>query len=502
MLNVVKAPKGADVSDVYKVFIRQAGEEWQQASVYLALTPITQLTFDKTYFVNFDYSGEVEIRVEYSKPVNSFSLKPLSYNIHFESFGNTLTFILNSDSGYNFITVQPDDDLFGSLHIFANKPSKFNNAYTNVMYFKKGIYNIDNCDYITLDKHGNPIVECIEDNSYIYLEDGAIVHASFIMRGVKNVKIEGHGIISQLELCEDYENGFNSQEKSAKFKENSQPAIHIRSGSSDISINGITIVPQFRDIVVRNSDKIKVEGVKMLSHAQNADGFNAVNASDITVKDCFIHTNDDCVCMYTSYDSIPFLTDEDYEPHAPFSQRYEISGCVLWTVCRPFVFGGHARGVKGLRDIVSDIHVTDIEITDVPYCLHSESSVKYWSGYFRILSQSDALVKNIIFENVNAHLTDGYKNQPIHIEVRNDDDASYSERGGYRIENIAFKNINFYNSTQENTVPCFFKAPNGDSDYAVDGIFLENVTLNGKNLSELNDTWYEEMGNVKRIITA
>lgn len=520
MVKVVSAPSGSDLSDKFKVFVRESAGEWQELSVYLALCPVkgqanmppelfaefNGLTYPRagfakpTCFAGFEYSGAVEIKAVYSRNADNLALKPESYNLDYAVHGNTVVFKINSADNIRFVTIQADDKPEEAVHIFVNDISEFKPAYDNVIHFTKGIYDVDNCEYIHIDEHGNPVIDGIKDNTYVYLDDGAVVRAAFILSGVKNVKIDGRGIISLLHRCYGYDEGFSCEPIFGPFRSYARPIIYIKSGCSDIEISGVITVGEFRNVTVRNSDNIILNNVKMLSHSTNADGVNCVNANNVQVHDCFIHSHDDCICMYTSYDSIPALNDEGYPPHAARSCNYEISGCVFWTICRPFVFGGHATKNSVNRDLVSNIHVNNCEIMDVPYCISSHDGVKYWSGYFRILSQSEALVRDIVFENINAHLTDGYLNQPVHIEVRESKDASYSESGGYKIENVLFKNINFYNYSDTNTIPCFFKATNLPDGYGIDGITFDNVTFNGQNLKDLEGTLIETEGSVKNII--
>ena len=518
MIKFTKAPDGADLSDKYKVFIRESSGSWQELSVYTALCPIkggdnmppelfaefNGLTYPRagfskpTCFASFEYTDKIDIRVVHSGNADRLILKPENYNISCKNGKNTLEFSLNINDKIKFISVVADEKQEESVHIFANEISVFEPEFENTIHFTKGVYTSENCEYITTDEHGNPVIECIKDNTHVYIDDGAVVRAAFILCGVKNVKIDGRGVVSTLHRCYGYDSNFTCEPIFSPFRAFARPLFYIKSGCNNIEIDGVITVGEFRNVTIRNSNNIVLNNVKMFSHATNSDGVNCVNANNIIVKDCFIHTHDDCICMYTSYDSIPALNDDGYPPHAARSCNYDISGCVLWTICRPFVFGGHATKNAVNRDLVSNIHVKDCEISDVPYCLSSYDSVKYWSGYFRILSQSEALVKDIVFENINAHLTDGHINQPIHIEVRDSKDASYSESGGYRIENVLFKNINFYNCSTDNTTELLFKAPKGDGDIAVDNIRFENVTLNGKNLKEFDNLLLFE-GNIRNI---
>ena len=104
----------------------------------------------------------------------------------------------------------------------------------------------------------------------------------------------------------------------------------------------------------------------------------------------------------------------------------------------------------------------------------------YWSGILRILSQSEGLVRNITFQNIRIDWTKGYTGKPIHIEVRGQDQASYTESGGYQIQNVTMKNVSFENCPPRRMPSLIQSAESGEKDCRIDGVTLENVTFNGK----------------------
>lgn len=123
-----------------------------------------------------------------------------------------------------------------------------------------------------------------------------------------------------------------------------------------------------------------------------------------------------------------------------------------------------------------------IEIINVANNLFvfDEEHSRYWSGIFRILSQSNQYVKDIYFENINVDWTKGYMGKAFHIEIRNDKTASYTESKGYEIENIVHKNISFFNCSekmQKLLLVDGIKAKTNDG--GISDIVFDNVTYNG-----------------------
>ncbi|MCQ2399185.1 MAG: hypothetical protein MJ072_01615 [Clostridia bacterium] len=78
--------------------------------------------------------------------------------------------------------------------------------------------------------------------------------------------------------------------------------------------------------------------------------------------------------------------------------------------------------------------------------------------------------------------------------MREEKDASYTETGGYRVENVLFKNVSF-TSVPDYALPPLIKSVNkDDGSYGVFGVTLDNVTVNGNKI-RLDDFIIE--GNVK-----
>lgn len=520
MLKTVTAPKETKLSNKYAVYIREKNSDWKKTDVFVALCPdgisnwqeipdeiyreFNRITHGntavKTYFCNFEFDEYVEVRVEYAENTNEYKIKPETYGINFTKDNNQVTFELHEPRK---VTVEPDGNIFSALHIFANKITDFSAVHKNVIHFNAGNHTYLNNSHIILDEHGNPIIDNISDDTYIYLDRNAVVNASILLSGVKNVTIDGCGVLSQIDRCCDSENKFNSDKIYGGFRNHACPSVYIKSGCNNINIKNISIISDFRPVVIRNSDYIYINSVKAFSYCANADGINCINSNHIKITDCYLENADDNICVYTSYDSIDFLNDMGYQAHKPVSTDYEISGCILWTSARPFVFGGHGRQNSTHKDVISDICVHDCEIMEVAFNIFGNTAEhnRYWSGYLKVLSQSEELIKNISFENINCNWTRGYSGRPIHLEVRNSKNASYSESRGYRIENINFKNIHFYNCPKEimPSALCARCDEKMTDDYAIEEIRFDNVTFDGTALENRPDM-LEISGRVRNVI--
>ena len=71
------------------------------------------------------------------------------------------------------------------------------------------------------------------------------------------------------------------------------------------------------------------------------------------------------------------------------------------------------------------------------------------ASVFRILSQSEQIVRGLVFENITVDVTDGYCGKIFHLHVRPNSEASYTESRGYAIEDVTFRNITVRGSVGE-----------------------------------------------------
>ena len=102
----------------------------------------------------------------------------------------------------------------------------------------------------------------------------------------------------------------------------------------------------------------------------------------------------------------------------------------------------------------------------------------------RLLSQSEQIVRNICFSDIKIDYTKGCISKPVHIEVRGDKNASYTESRGYRIENVIFRNVEICGHTEER-LPIVIKsrdALDADDNCGIEGVTFDNFTINGNHI--------------------
>lgn len=436
----------------------------------------------KTYFSKFEICEKTDVMITMPENVKEISVKPECAKVNY-SF-NDGYFVFTAEDDCNFY-IEPDGDVFGGIHVICNRKKEIIKDKENVIEFTDGIYTADNCEHIRKNEHGIPVIDNIKDNTLIYIDEKAVVNAAIVLKGVKNVKIAGSGMISLIDRCHGAENSFSDERMWGAFRYYALPNIYIRSGCENIEIEDVLLNCEFRGVVIRNSKKISLKNIKMFTSTENADGINCYNTSDLLVDSCYIQSADDCFCMYNSCDSIPTLFDEGYNNVKAVCRNVEVKNCIMSSNARPVVLGGHATGSTNPRCVIENIYIHDCEIMETPYRIfgNTKEYSMYWSGFLRILSQSHQIVRNLKFENIDVNVTKGHNGKIFHIEVREKNQASYTECEGYKIENLTFRNINIKGST-EKLLPSLIRCRNGLSNDDVPKI--ENITFDNINCTKKN----------------
>ena len=501
---IYSVPEGVRQTDMFEVEVSADSLKWERVPVVMTLSSIgrghKRLSaeefaewggypkaphLDKCAIASLSTTQKVWFRVSHPT-AKSLTISPERRGVKAMMVDGKAVF---SVEGGAKLMIKPDGDVVRTLSLLIDDDSKqlLNmRRFDHIIRFKKGYHTAANNPHIKLNEYGAPVLTIREDNTMVVLEEGAHICAAIDIRGAKGTRISGRGFINLLDRCYGADRNFEGELLGA-FRENVVPAIYIHEGASNVLVQDITIITDFRCVTARNAEGIHLENVKMFSSAQNGDGVNVINTQHLQANNCYIHSQDDCFCGYNNCDSIRFLwDDEKFIKNKPTSDLV-LTNSVVWTNCRPFVFGGHATGAKEPRCVMENILVENCEIIGMANSLHYEDDFTFkryntrtfWSGMMRILSQSEQIVRNITFSNIDVEWTKGYNGQPIHIAVRDNSKTSYKESQGYRIENIRFKNISFRN-LNDVVMPIYMKAPCDVEGYGIYGVAFENVTFDGK----------------------
>ncbi|HVU34110.1 MAG TPA: glycosyl hydrolase family 28 protein [Opitutaceae bacterium] len=256
----VAAPAGEAVSPDYQV-----EANGQSVAVYSAKT----FHFDGKYsFASFDFSGEVKVRVTSPVSLQRAVILPEGCAIDpHEGADGALEFTLRQPCK---LSIERDGEnspllLFGNA-LEANPPKPDD---PGVVYFGPGVHRVGK---ITLTS-----------NQTLYVAAGAVVKGGVEARGA-NIRILGRGIIDGT----DYPHN-DGPTYFMLFLDRCRDVV-VR----DVILRGswlFTVVPAGCDRVL--IDNVKICGSRVL----NDDGIDPCNSNHVTIQNCFVRTDDDCIAI-------------------------------------------------------------------------------------------------------------------------------------------------------------------------------------------------------------
>lgn len=400
---------------------------------------------DTMSFVNITHDFSTELKIRVKKLKSSFSsvkLTPSIYNIQARDIGsNTIEFTI-PDWSKRKVSVEFDGDKFHNLMIFADKPDPDrpdpDNIPQSMIYFGPGEH----------------IVNTVRVNSgqCLYIDEGAILYSNVIMSG-DNTSIAGRGILSGEKLAHT---GGTYASGSRLIVPNTRGVI----GSNNVSIKDITLIdsPNWT-IESYNVHHYTIENIKMINWILNGDGIDLCSCTDVTVKDCFLRTYDDCITL-----KVNTISQND-------CKQVKILNNLIWAdYARGIVIGPEAGG--STLGAISDVLVEDCVVMYHPFVntLNSDGAGLSISQYpssgsisnnienitFRNITidnvnknsrpfviwqksgQNSAIIKDVLFENVSILQTNGSKNAGIYTN-------------GASIQNLKFKNVKYNGVSLQNS---------------------------------------------------
>ena len=329
---------------------------------------IATLHGDGASWAALDFSGNVKLVVRSKRPAAGAKILPASFGIKSTIEGDTIS--LSLDRPRN-LTIEVEG-IRRALHLFANpidaEPPKPGDP--GVIYFAPGLHEVT-----TLD---------VPSGATLYLAPGAVLRAvippgekpiemswmhnkvyrNFIkLRGSKNVKIRGRGVIDL-----------------GGLPWHARTAI-VLSHVDTVSVEGITILdaPAWC-LAMFESRRVHVDNVKQICRRENSDGVDICNSQDVVVENCFFRNNDDEVCVKTTSPA----------PAQP-SEKILVRRCVVWNE--------RARGLgitSETRRDISNVVFSDCDI------IHDLSGGGDCAALAVLVSDSGTM-RNVTFENIRVN---------------------------------------------------------------------------------------------------
>ena len=292
-------------------------------------------------------------------------IRPLNANVDYliDNDRRIVTFTISSPGNY---TIDFRSDM--TLHLFVNKKGEFDEYRNdnNVIYFKKGIHNKNNNNYIDNNNTIN-----LSSNTTVFVDYGAIIQAKFNAYNASNVKIVGGGIIDGSVFDRNATTGAVTVPYDFNYCNN-------------VLFKGIaTTDPAGWCYNLYFSSNITLDNIKIISSRQNGDGISLQSCHDITATNCFVRTWDDSLVVK----NYPRWDNRNNE-----GSTYNIlfDSCVVWTdLAQSMEIGYETIGEK-----MENIRFNNIVILHnfhkAPISIHNANNANLKEVYFTNITIEDA----------------------------------------------------------------------------------------------------------------
>ena len=411
-------------NDDFTVQVRSAGEKtWTDLFEYTCKMDMD--TQSDASFVQFDFEGKVEVRVQKNNgELRSALIRPLSKGIVPKIEGNVMTFTLDRPED---LSLECNGDRLHNLHIFTNpiETSRPKKGDDGVMYFEAGLHEVD----------GDTL--SVPSNTLLYMEPGAVLKGKLVCDSVENVKILGRGFLLEPQ-----------QGVSIAFSKN-------------VTIDGLTIInPRHYSVSGGQSEGITVRNLRSFSNKGWSDGIDMMCCRDVLVDKVFMRNSDDCIALY----------NHRWQFYGG-SRNITIQNSTLWAdIAHPVNMGGHGNPDAEPGEVMEDVVLRNIDILE-----HDEDDPPY-QGCIAIDAGDRNLVRNVLCEDIRVEsIQEGCL---FYVKVRFNE--KYDKQPGRGIRNITFRNITY---TGLNDSPLILEGL--DEERKISNVTFENVRINGVRLGGL-----------------
>ncbi len=405
----------------------------------------------------FSFSGEVTVRVQATKQdVRWADIRPKNSGITYQLSNNQLTFKLSKPGA---LSIEFHNESKRVVTLFANPPEgpAPNPADPHVKFFKAGtVYDAGAIE--------------LADGDHLYIEGGAYLKGSVRAKGAKNIRISGRGMIDGGQLPQNTRMVLLDHVDGASLE-----------GIVLIDSRTWTVEPLF-------CQNLTIDNLKIVNWHTGSDGIDLVGTSHVTIKNCFVRANDDCIVIKT------WAGDDLYPKRkeaGPDVDDITVTNSVFWNMpwgnaleigfelrCKTIqnitfrncdiihVERGAAMSIhNGDFATVRNIRFDDIRIEDAR---HKLIDLAVFYSQYSVDRPTD-----------NADRAKRYKNGVWDgvLWVYPGEEATYATHRG-RIENIVFKDIRVVDGPVPFSVLAGF-----DGQHLVENVVIDRLVILGKKVT-------------------
>ena len=429
----VYVPRPIKESPLYEL---KSVDDIKKSELYSVRIDGTERDVYHTEFFDFVYAvkekEEINVEIEVSKPFEKVVIRPYSSKVNFKTENTKITF---SMTGKERAIVELDDALESPLYILLGEyipcPEK-----ADYVFESGKAYNIGALE--------------LTSNQVVYIEEGAVVSGYFKSRMADNIKICGNGIV--------YGGNWH------KWDENSGEQLIVPVLGENIEIRGITLLDGGSWHIVPVACKnVLIEDVNILGKVITGDGIDIVGCENVTIRNCFIRANDDCISVKAvEFQDPSGCTDV---------KNILVENCLFWNA----EFGNTLEiGYETRCDEISDIIFKNCDI------VHCQYEGNQSGGVLTIHNADRAEVHDIYYENIRIEDA-----QEKFIDIKTLDSKYSKDRERGMIHDIYFKNIEIVDGVFPVSIIRGYEMKN--EICRPHGLYFENVVVHDKKIETVND---------------
>jgi polygalacturonase len=421
---------------------------------------------DIAAFATFDFNGKIEVTIKTKQDIKWVDIKPSHLGIKATWKDSIIHFTLTKPCNISIeLNGLPKNN---PLFLFTNEPEKNipKSSDKNVIFFEGG-------------KVHHPGMIEVKSGQTIYIAGGAVVEGAIRANDASDIKIMGRGVL-------------NGTRNAELIKERHR-FIFLKD-CKQIQISGIIMEDSHTwQLVPMHCKNIEINGIKIISNNGGDDGIDLARSSNVNIRNCFIHTKDDCIAI-KSIGKYP-----KYER----TENIDVSNCVLWNAAWG---NGFEIGFELLSDSVNNIKFTNSDI------IHVEDGAA-----LSIHNGDCSTVNNILFDSLRIeNTTQKFVDLAVFYTQYSSDkpkdkksiDSLYlhgawdgvlklnpTEKQKHAVYRGQIKNVVFRNIDISGEFP--FSLINGyDNEHNIENVTFENININGKKVSNaLECKLYTEFAN-------
>ena len=301
----------------YRVFID--GIEAEVMSARVSAAPINRVwtgvqrntaQSEEAYFVSFNMTDKTDVEIELDGDFESYEIRPLSFDLKDRRDGRKIS--LTVDRPMQF-TVEINGT-HHALHVFANPKSVIPEG--EVIYYGRGEHKAD--------------LIWLESNQTLYIDDGAVVYGVVYAKDAENVRIMGRGVLDASSYRRGNDDGEGGREVIEALLDRGFTPLDMKyhgnlvmNHCKNCLVEGIVLrdAPMWSTIIRNDCENITIDNIKIIGQWRyNSDGINICTSKNVTVKNCFVRSFDDCIITRGAY-----LEGEDGNV-----ENATVENCVLW----------------------------------------------------------------------------------------------------------------------------------------------------------------------------